>query len=266
MSAAAGQAATFDLLQEDWQAIASASAVRVIDGSEDVSNDAGSEVASAAAKRLTIEAGASVDTSTATLKTRAGHTNDGRTANAFAVGTAVINEAFQFSESGNIDFTYAIDGILSVRSSADWANATGALNIWDVTGLDSVIKPIGERSFEGDVYETSLFTEAEEVASFFRGIEARGSTASSPGMIGFLPEVDVIDNAQGTSQSVEFSINGSFYAEAGHTYLLRLAQGAEIRNTGVFSGAEADFFNTGVFSFGDLGSTSYITSTGSFFG
>ncbi|MEM6373520.1 MAG: VPLPA-CTERM sorting domain-containing protein [Pseudomonadota bacterium] len=209
-----------------------------------------------------IETRARVDFNNGTIKTKASTRHNSFNGNVSSSASGSISEAFQFSQSGNVDFTFAIDGALSIGASGDLAYTLGTINIFDVTDLKQIFKPVQDRLSPFDIYQDALFSPDVWVFNSAVGVQLRGSDASDG--IGILSGVTSIDNAEGMTEQVDITLNGSLDVVVGRTYLFTIGQDVFSRNKGSSARAEADFFNTAVFSFDEPDDTFYSTISGSF--
>lgn len=213
----------------------------------------------AASTQGTIEARSNVDFESGTLRTRASHFNDGNTGNGNARANGVIFEAFQFSETRTVDFSLAIDGALTIDGTGDRARVSGGVNVFDITDFETILRPENERGVFGPLID-DLFSESSFLAAVSSGFDLQGS-----GRNDFVHPTDtLIDDAQGRTEFVDFSVDGSVGVTEGRTYLFLIEQISDVYVQGVSGGAEADFFSTAVFGFGDLGNTTYASASGTF--
>lgn len=206
-------------------------------------------VSTSSSNELTPEVYGFADLTTAEAGATTRSLNSGNDLDALS-SKATLYDTVTFASSATVSYNFNVSGSLSSTDTQvnNILTAIGAVGILDITGqaqwifgLDGTSVPLG----------SELFTRTVE------------STMESTSILGanraLISRIDNNFPSDGNDYAVNIDVSGSLDVEAGKTYGLVLSMST------IASGARinaADFSNTAMFRFTDLGGTTYTSGSG----
>jgi hypothetical protein len=239
--------------QAQVQAIANINAtVASSPSTETVSSVAGTST-SASVSGATGNATASIDMTAGQLKV------DG-TSTAGFTSTATGWEFVTFSGSGLVDFSFALDGLLSNTYAGGMVYVEPSVRIYDVTTWSDYFGTTGDLQYTAFNGVGSPFPYMVGSAYGIQGV--RGATSGGCTLYAI---ADCTVNSSGSPVPVDFSLAGSFTAAANQLYLIELQVSTATFNQQLGIVPQVgDFSHTATFDFTNLDGLTFQSSSGEF--
>jgi hypothetical protein len=169
-------------------------------------------------------------------------------------------EFVQFSGTGTVSYSMAVDGSISNFSANGDASISAGVYVYDVTGYTA---PFFTTQSSGNEYVTNGY---QYMYSGSRTVDVYGSSYPTDDLpIDFENNLVTLDqDNSGVSLPINFDVTGSIDVVAGHTYIIQLLMTAGDDQLSGSASQTVGFANTGAFNFTNLNGLTFTSSSGQF--